>query len=179
MEGLWCVLLFRYADRLLCWSLVVGQSKTANILFARHLNNLMKKEGVKVTAVSVHPGTLLSRPACAIRYRDAVGIQGVIMTNLGRSMGTEEKTNLFKSPSFRLKSTEQGIGGRHLPVHVLPDAGAATTIVAAIDPLFAVHETAGVYLADCNVAPVAKWADSDTEAAKLWDWTEKAIAEAK
>jgi NAD(P)-dependent dehydrogenase (short-subunit alcohol dehydrogenase family) len=117
-----------------------GQSKTANILFARHLNALMKKEGVQVTAVSVHPG--------------------VIATNLVRHMSEEETGSLAKM-IWRRKNVGQGT---------------STTIVAAIEPQFGVHETSGVYLVDSNVVTPNKWADSDSEAAKLWDWTEKEIA---
>jgi len=116
-----------------------AQSKTANILFARHLNALYQKEGLKITANSVHPG--------------------VIGTNLGRFMSPEDYAG-FLSRRLRYKTIPQG---------------ASTTVLAAVDPQYATK--GGVYLADCNVAPLAKWADSDSEALRLWEWTEKQIQE--
>ncbi len=39
-----------------------GQSKLANILFAKELNKRMKEQGKKIVAVSLHPGVGKSNP---------------------------------------------------------------------------------------------------------------------
>ena len=64
--------------------------------------------------------------------------------------------------------------------------GAATTLVAALTPEFGPYRDGGAaaggghYLADCNAAPVLQpWAADMQTAEKLWDLTEKLIAESK
>jgi len=64
-----------------------GQSKTANALFALHLNKLLKKENVKVEAFSVHPGS--------------------IATDLGRHLSEDDKKFLLQN-HYRWKSLQQG-----------------------------------------------------------------------
>jgi len=64
-----------------------GQSKTANALFALHLNKLLKKEGVKVEAFSAHPGA--------------------IRTELGRHLSLEDQQYLA-TLHYRWKSVQQG-----------------------------------------------------------------------
>lgn len=54
--------------------------------------------------------------------------------------------------------------------------GAATSLVAALDPAFAAHN--GAYMADCHVAPVGCEAGSRAELAeKLWKLSERLIGE--
>jgi len=68
--------------------LAYGQSKTANILFAKQLQENLKKEGAKVTVNAVHPG--------------------VIRTNLSRSIPADEQHAMVAQPRFRFKSVGQG-----------------------------------------------------------------------
>jgi len=64
-----------------------GQSKTANILFAKHLNAMMVKENVKVEAFAVHPGAIL--------------------TNLQKHIDEKDREQ-FISLRFRFKTVQQG-----------------------------------------------------------------------
>jgi len=65
-----------------------GQSKTANILFAKQLDALLKKENVQnVTSLSLHPG--------------------VIATELTRGFDNSDFVELSQR-HFRIKTTEQG-----------------------------------------------------------------------
>jgi NAD(P)-dependent dehydrogenase (short-subunit alcohol dehydrogenase family) len=62
-------------------------SKTANILFTKHLNALLQKEGAKVTVNTLHPG--------------------VFPTNLLRSVPADELKELFKHP-IQTKTVREG-----------------------------------------------------------------------
>jgi len=64
-----------------------GQSKTANILFAKQLNHMLQSKGHKVEAFSVHPGS--------------------IRTSLGRSLVDEDVKRMTAMP-YRWKTVEQG-----------------------------------------------------------------------
>jgi len=64
-----------------------AQSKSANALFALHLNKLLDKEKVKVEAFSVHPGS--------------------IMTDLGRHLSNDDK-KMMAQLHFRYKTVQQG-----------------------------------------------------------------------
>jgi len=120
-----------------------GQSKTANILFAKQLNHILQSKGhTKTEAFSVHPGA--------------------IKTSLGRSLLDEDVKRMENSP-FRWKNVAQG---------------AATTVVAATDS--DITGKGGAYLSDGNiVTPFNAWATDMAQAAKLWEVTEKIIAQHK
>jgi len=70
-------------DKLIAYS----QSKSANILFAQHLNMLLQKEKAKVEAFSVHPG--------------------VIATDLGRHL-SQDDYKMFATFHMRYKNIQQG-----------------------------------------------------------------------
>jgi WW domain-containing oxidoreductase len=116
-----------------------GQSKSANILFARQLNHLLK--GTKVEAFSLHPGS--------------------IRTGLGRSLNDEDIKRMTNSP-YRWKDVAQG---------------ASTTVVAATNPDLAGQ--GGAYLSDCNIIPSMPYAADMKLAEKLWEETEKIVAQHK
>jgi len=119
--------------------LAYGQSKTANILFAKHLNAMMVKQNVKVEVFAVHPGG--------------------IRTNLQKDLD-EKDEQVFKEMKFRYKNIPQGCAG---------------TIIAATSP--DLDGKGGSYLSDGNITKSFPHS-SDMEAAqKLWDLTEKIIAQ--
>jgi NAD(P)-dependent dehydrogenase (short-subunit alcohol dehydrogenase family) len=97
-----------------------GQSKLANLLFAKELAR--RFNGTKKTANAVHPG--------------------VIETNLGR------------------QSVQQG---------------AATEVYVAASP--ATATASGEYFADCNLAKSRRDADDAALAKKLWEVSERIVAE--
>ena len=115
-----------------------GQSKLANLLFAKELSR--RFAGTKKTANAVHPG--------------------VIQTNLGRHMNPVARF-LFGavSPLF-LKTVAQG---------------AATEVYVATSPTLA--GVSGEYFADCNVAVPRADANDAELAKKLWEVSEKIVAE--
>jgi len=57
--------------------LAYGQSKTANALFALHLNSKMKAEGVKVEAFSVHPGSIHTELQRHLTEREITGLMAL------------------------------------------------------------------------------------------------------
>lgn len=115
-----------------------GQSKLANLLFAKELSR--RFAGTKKTANAVHPG--------------------VIQTNLSRHMNPVARF-LFGavSPLF-LKTVQQG---------------AATEVYVATSPTLA--GVSGEYFADCNVAVPRADANDPELAKKLWEVSEKIVAE--
>jgi len=131
-----------------------GQSKTANILFAKQLQHILNeqeskeskeskenKSKSKVDVFSVHPGG--------------------IKTGLGRSLLPED-VKMMETMPFRWKNIPEG---------------ASTTMVAAISPEFA--GKGGIYMSDCNeMKPLPHAADME-QAARLWEETEKIIAKHK
>jgi len=125
-----------------------GQSKTANILFVKQLQVILNKESKD------------SKESKTNSKVDVFAVHpGVINTGLGRSLAPEDLKMLGAMP-FRIKTIPQG---------------AATTMVAALSPDLA--GKGGIYMADCNeVAPLPYAADM-AQAARLWDLTEKIIAE--
>ena len=115
-----------------------GQSKLANLLFAKELSR--RFAGTKKTANAVHPG--------------------VIRTNLGRHMNPIANFVFGIVGPLVLKSVPQG---------------AATEVFVATHPSLA--SVSGEYFADCNVAPSRADANDAAMARKLWDVSEKIVAE--
>ncbi|GGH71034.1 NAD(P)-dependent dehydrogenase (short-subunit alcohol dehydrogenase family) [Filimonas zeae] len=100
-----------------------GQSKTANILFAVHLDALGARYGVR--AYSLHPGS--------VNHTD-LGREAPM--ELFQQMGTHDATgNIFPEVERKLKTVAQG---------------AATTLWCATSPLL--NTVGGVYCEDANVA---------------------------
>ncbi|GAD99902.1 hypothetical protein THITE_2118117 [Paecilomyces variotii No. 5] len=127
-----------------------GQSKTANILFALYLRRKLAQEGVQ--AISVHPG--------------AIG------TNLIRHYTDSPFKNCIARHALQI-SGSLGIGQ-----FKTPDAGAATTIVAAIDPsLGALKDNEGIYLQNCQIGSPAAHATGFEASEKLWTLSEELVGE--
>lgn len=124
-----------------------GQTKTANVLFALHLDRLAAPQGVR--AFSLHPGGIL--------------------TPLQRHLPREEMVALGWVDEDGHPTPEAAAGFK------TPGAGAATEVWAATSPQLA--GLGGLYLEDCEVATVAQEAgahgvrpyalDPDA-AARLW-----------
>ncbi len=132
-----------------------GQSKTANALFALHLDALAKDQGIR--AFSVHPGG--------------------IMTNLGRYLEPEDIA------MFKARSEGETVGGAPPINWKTPEQGAATSVWAATSP--ALGGMGGVYCEDCDIAAPTDDAEAqggvmahacDAEAAaRLWAMSEEMV----
>ncbi len=118
------------------WS-AYGQSKLANLLFAKEL---ARRLPAKQTANAVHPG--------------------VIQTNLGRHMSP------VANALFGL--------GNPLVLKSIPE-GAATQCYVAMHPDAA--SVSGRYFSHSNVAKPRRLAESRELAAKLWEVSERIVAE--
>jgi NAD(P)-dependent dehydrogenase (short-subunit alcohol dehydrogenase family) len=115
-----------------------GQSKLANLLFARQLAK--RFVGTGRTAHAVHPG--------------------VIATPLFRHMGGLAKVAMSLAGPLFLKTVPQG---------------AATQTWAAVHPEARRHS--GAYFADCNVARSSALGHDDALAGRLWEESERIVAE--
>ncbi|KAG2175316.1 hypothetical protein INT44_007804 [Umbelopsis vinacea] len=126
-----------------------GQSKTANMLFARELAKRYKSQGL--VAFSLHPG----------------GIQ----TNLSRDIQPGE---LLTEP---IKDYEGNVLKLDDLVYKTIPEGTSTHIVAAFDPN--ISSQSGSYLADCQIAmeQAKPYAKDDVQAEKLWALSEKIVGQ--
>jgi NAD(P)-dependent dehydrogenase (short-subunit alcohol dehydrogenase family) len=115
-----------------------GQSKMANILFAKELAR--RFAGTKRTANAVHPG--------------------VIATNLTRYIRPVFAAVFNATSGLFLKSVPQG---------------AATEVYVATHPSLA--GVSGEYFADCNIAKSRRDSSDPELAKKLWDASEKIVAQ--
>lgn len=122
-----------------------GQAKTANVLFAVHLDRLGRDAGVR--SFALHPGGILT-PLQRHLPKEEQMAMGWIDENGTPSAGIQFKT---------------------------PQQGAATQVWAATSPRLA--GLGGVYLEDCDVAPVSDSPNSPgvrphaiepDQAARLW-----------
>jgi len=121
------------------WS-AYGQSKLANLLFAKHLAKRLANEGKAVTANAVHPG--------------------VIISGLQRSMPAVQRLSMAVVAPIAFKSIPEG---------------AATQVYVATHP--ALSRVSGEYFADCNVAqPSARGRDAAL-AERLWQESERIVAQ--
>lgn len=134
-----------------------GQSKTANVLFAVELQR--RYEGRGITAVSLHPGSILTNLA---RYLSAD-----VIAAFGAVDGDGEPVI---DPANDKKSPEQG---------------AATIVWCAVSR--ALDRAGGVYCEDCDVAELAPpeaqsgrgvkpWAIDPEAANRLWIESERMMA---
>ncbi len=136
-----------------------GQAKSANALFALGVDLLGREVGVR--AFSVHPGG--------------------IFTPLQRHLTDEEMAALgWKNPDGTIPAAVQAM-------FKTPEQGASTTVWAATSPKLAGR--GGVYCEDCDIAPMATeasqrweharpWIADDDKARRLWDMSEKMLADA-
>jgi WW domain-containing oxidoreductase len=122
------------------WS--YGQSKIANLLFAKELAR--RFTGTQKTANALHPG--------------------VIRTNLARNMNPIARAAL---------SLVFGTVGR-IALKSVPQ-GAATEVYVAASPTLA--NVSGEYFANSNLAKPRSDANDEALAKKLWDVSEKIVAE--
>lgn len=130
-----------------------GQSKTANVLFAVELDKRGKEDGIR--AFSLHPGQVLTNLARHLSDDDIAGFDA--LDDNGRPIVDPEKG---------MKTPQQG---------------AATSVWAATSPLL--DGIGGLYLEDCNIAPVhsgdagrkgvAPYAIALDLAARLWEMSEQ------
>ncbi|CAK7229089.1 hypothetical protein SCUCBS95973_007101 [Sporothrix curviconia] len=129
-----------------------GQSKTANILHATELARRLQR--------SSHKGD--ARIAAFSVH------PGTIETELSRSLDQEGQETIAKTAPHGLWKTQ--------------DQGAATTLVAALDPKLGAADVAGGatlgYLSDCQLRDdmVAAHAQGADTAKRLWEETEKLLA---
>ena len=131
-----------------------GQSKTANALFAIEFNRRYADQGV--FAFAVHPGG--------------------IATGLQKHLGMEEQ----------IAMGWYDVNGNINPVFKTVSEGAATTIFAALSP--ELEGKGGHYLENCMISTgpsaipftgVQPYAIDPENARRLWDISEKLIADAK
>lgn len=115
-----------------------GQSKLANLLFAKELARRFGHSGK--TANAVHPG--------------------VINTNLQRSMSAFARATMGLAAPLFFKSIPQG---------------AATQCYVATHP--GLEGVSGEYFADCNVARSSRLSRDPELAARLWERSERIVAE--
>lgn len=135
-----------------------AQAKTANALFALGFDMKYREQGVQ--AFSVHPGGILTP------------LQRHLPNEEMMALGwTDADGNISEQVKDMFKSTTQGC---------------STTLWAATSDALA--DTGGLYCEDCDVAnlatedsprffDVAPWAVDEESAMKLWELTEKMLAE--
>ncbi len=135
-----------------------AQAKTANALFALGLDMKYREQGVQ--AFSVHPGGILTP------------LQRHLPNEEMQALGwTDADGNLSEQAAAMFKSTMQGC---------------STSLWAATSEALA--DTGGLYCEDCDVAnlatedsprffDVAPWAVNEDSASRLWDITEKMLAQ--
>jgi NAD(P)-dependent dehydrogenase (short-subunit alcohol dehydrogenase family) len=117
-----------------------GQSKLANILFAKGLDDKLKEHRSTIQSVSLHPGVI--------------------------------STNLWKYTPFFLKPLTRFIADKS------PQQGAATSIFCSLVEPNAF--SGGEYCSDCQIVQPNEMAQDKDKLlrTKLWDETERLIAEA-
>jgi hypothetical protein len=148
-----------------------AQSKSANALFAVHLDRLAKQYGVR--AFAVHPGPI---PTSDLFAESAVGIKsnftvGLLrgLAKIARGLHITQLLNAVRKPDTpnAFKTIQQG---------------AATLVWAATSR--ELDDIGGVYCEDCNIAEfvpadsdepfgVRPWAIDDEQAARLWNVCEE------
>lgn len=135
-----------------------AQAKSANALFALGLDMKYREQGIQ--AFSVHPGGILTP------------LQRHLPNEEMQALGwTDADGNISEQAAAMFKSTTQGC---------------STTLWAATSEALA--DTGGLYCEDCDVSNlateesprffgVAPWAVNEESALKLWDITEKMLAD--
>ncbi|KAJ8096472.1 hypothetical protein POJ06DRAFT_203929 [Lipomyces tetrasporus] len=124
-----------------------GQSKSANILFAKYFASKVPTK--EIACIALHPGSILSE---LIRYTD--------MQLLLNARSRAEKSKLPNYERTDRKSLQQGC---------------ATTLVAALDP--ELQDKSGTYLSDCQVNIPAAHANDAEVAEKLWNLSEEIVGQ--
>ncbi|KAF4819685.1 Short-chain dehydrogenase TIC 32 [Colletotrichum siamense] len=141
-----------------------GQSKTAVMLMAISLAEKLGARN-KLTALSVHPGLVMSNLGSHLKLYGESNQDFVSMMDLDRLLGNApafidwSKVSLMPDP---------------------PEVGANTLVYGAFDPEVSKHN--GGYLLSCRLADpwtdtVRPWATSSFEAARLWKLSEKLLGQ--
>ncbi|KAK6087650.1 short-chain dehydrogenase [Seiridium cupressi] len=130
-----------------------GQAKTAEILFAWALTKRLKSRGV--TATALHPGTI---------WETGLGVH-LDISSAFNSLGEVTKRNTgrewsWETPEAQRKTMTQG---------------AATTLVAALDPEIPAKSPA--YLANGHIHEALDYATDPEKADKLWSLTEEILGQ--
>ncbi|KAG2175315.1 hypothetical protein INT44_007803 [Umbelopsis vinacea] len=125
-----------------------GQSKTANMLFARELSNRYKSQGL--TAFSLHPGG--------------------INTNLARDVKPEELMTPMKDYDGEV------VDWSNMEFKTIPE-GTSTHLVAAFDPKIASDSGAYLDDCQIAMDHAKPYAKDDTQAAKLWALSEQIVGQ--
>ncbi|KAK9420697.1 putative Oxidoreductase [Seiridium unicorne] len=130
-----------------------GQAKTAEILFAWALTKRLKSRGV--TATALHPGAI---------WETGLGAH-LDISSAFNSLGEVTKRNTarewsWETPEAQRKTMTQG---------------AATTLVAALDPEIPVKAPA--YLANGHIHEALDYATDPEKADKLWSITEEILGQ--
>lgn len=130
-----------------------GQSKTANVLFAVELDRRGREDGIR--AFSLHPGQILTNLARHLSDEDIAGFDAL-----------DADGKPIVDPDRGMKTPQQG---------------AATIAWAATSPLLA--DKGGLYLEDCNIAPVhagdpgrkgvARYAIDPVAGVQLWELSDR------
>ena len=129
-----------------------GQSKTANVLFAREFDRRYGSGGLH--AFSLHPG--------------------MIMTELGRHMGTDDFEELSaRARASAASESSGGFSGQGMPSFKTIPQGAATSVYACVTPDLVT--LGGAYLSDCAVVDPCPWANNDEDAQRLWTLSEELV----
>lgn len=130
-----------------------AQSKTANVLFAVELDRRGREDGIR--AFSLHPGQILTNLARHLTDEDIAGFDAL-----------DANGKPIVDPDRGMKTPQQG---------------AATIAWAATSPLLA--DKGGLYLEDCNIAPVhagdpgrkgvARYAIDPVAGVRLWELSDR------
>ncbi|KAF8867276.1 NAD(P)-binding protein [Acephala macrosclerotiorum] len=131
-----------------------GQSKMANILFAKSLARVFERRGTKGKAFSLHPGSIRSGLQVHMLASDTLLADG-----LARADAAEAK----HGREFR----------REAPKTL--DQGCSTTLIAALDP--SLDGASGVYLVNGDVAEHQPENTSESDQDRLWQLSEKLVGE--
>lgn len=133
-----------------------GQSKTANILHCVSLNQKLGTKGIR--AIAVHPGCRCPRSRRRVMLTGATAI----WTDLSRDL-TPEDLKLIEGTANDW---------------ITQDQGTSTILVAALDPKLAKADGASqVFMADCQVESVEKFANDPEIAERLWQLSEQLTSE--
>ncbi|CZR61099.1 related to retinol dehydrogenase 12 [Phialocephala subalpina] len=131
-----------------------GQSKMANILFAKSLARVFEKTGTEGKAFSLHPGSIRSGLQVHMLASDTL-----LADALARAAAAEAK---------------HGREFKREPLKTL-DQGCSTTLIAALDPSLAA--VSGAYLANGDVAEHQPEGMSEADQDRLWALSEKLVGE--
>ncbi|KAF1797113.1 hypothetical protein V8B55DRAFT_1379351 [Mucor lusitanicus] len=127
-----------------------GQSKFANILFAKELQRRFDAEGVDIIVTSLHPGT--------------------VVTNLGRQLDLSGVLDSFRQARSVFALAKEAANYKNIK------AGVSTTIYCCVSP----DAKKGEYYSNNAISKTTlnEQADNKEMAKQLWDLSEKLVAKA-